>query len=142
VRRLEHSFASGQSFEEEMRIRRADGIYRWFLTRAVPIQDKHGKVLKWYGTSTDIEDRKHAEQLQAELAHVSRVNTMGELAASISHDLNQPRRGSFPAEVRGALIEQYLQLDDAHALEIPSCLRGAVRHRGELWRGYAGTWHP
>jgi PAS domain S-box-containing protein len=90
VRRLGASFASGEPFEEEMRIRRTDGEYRWFLTRAVPLRDKRGKVVKWYGAATDIEDRKRAEQLQADLAHTNRVSTMGELVASISHELAQP----------------------------------------------------
>ena len=82
--------ASGEPFEEEMRIRRTDGEYRWFLSRAVPLRDKRGKVVKWYGAATDIQDRKRAEELQAELAHTNRVSTMGELVASISHELAQP----------------------------------------------------
>jgi PAS domain S-box-containing protein len=90
VRRLGASFASSEPFEEEMRIRRTDGEYRWFLSRAVPLQDKHGKVVKWYGAATDIQDRKRAEQLQADLAHTNRVSMLGELAASISHELKQP----------------------------------------------------
>ena len=90
VRRLGASFASGEPFEEEMRIRRTDGEYRWFLSRAVPLQDKRGKVVKWYGAATDIQDRKRAEQLQADLAHTNRVSMLGELAASISHELKQP----------------------------------------------------
>ena len=85
------SVATGEPFEQEVRFRRAeDGQYRWFLTRAVPLRDARGKILKWYGTSTDIEDRKRAEQLQADLAHINRVSLMGELAASISHELKQP----------------------------------------------------
>src|SRR6201999_1729953 len=90
LRRMGASFASGEPFEEEMRIRRTDGEYRWFLSRAVPLRDKRGKVVKWYGAATDIQDRKRAEQLQADLAHASRVSTMGELVASISHELAQP----------------------------------------------------
>ena len=46
--------------------------------------------MKWCGAATDIEDRKRAEQLQADLTHASRVSTMGELVASISHELAQP----------------------------------------------------
>ena len=84
------SLASGETFENEVRYLRADGQYRWFLSRAVPLRDGRGKILKWYGTSTDIEDRKTAEQLQADLAHVNRVSMLGELAASISHELKQP----------------------------------------------------
>ena len=90
VRRLGASFASGETFEEEMRIRRIDGEYRWFLGRAVPLRDRRGKVVRWYGAATDIQDRKRAEELQAELAHTNRVSTMGELVASISHELAQP----------------------------------------------------
>jgi signal transduction histidine kinase len=60
------------------------------LSRAVPLRDKRGKVVKWYGAATDIQDRKRAEELQAELAHTNRVSTMGELVASISHELAQP----------------------------------------------------
>jgi PAS domain S-box-containing protein len=89
-RRLGASFVSGEPFEEEIRIRRADGEYRWFLCRAVPLRDKRGKVVKWYGAATDIQDHKRAEQLQADLAHTNRVSMLGELAASISHELKQP----------------------------------------------------
>jgi PAS domain S-box-containing protein len=90
VRRLGASFASGEPFEDEMRIRSSHGEYRWFLGRAVPLRDKRGKVVRWYGVATDIQDRKLAEELQAELAHTNRVSTMGELVASISHELAQP----------------------------------------------------
>jgi PAS domain S-box-containing protein len=89
-RGMEASFASGEPFEEEMRIRRTDGEYRWFLSRAVALRDKRGKVVKWYGAATDIQDRKRAEELQADLAHTNRVSVLGELAASISHELKQP----------------------------------------------------
>jgi PAS domain S-box-containing protein len=84
------SVASGEPFENDARYRRADGKYRWFLVRAVPLRDGGGKIRKWYGTKTDIEDRKNAERLQADLAHVNRVSTLGELAASLSHELKQP----------------------------------------------------
>ena len=90
VRRLGASSESGEPFEEEMRIRRVDGEYRWFLCRAVPLRDKRGKIVKWYGAATDIQDRRRAEELQAELAHTNRVSTMGEMVASISHELSQP----------------------------------------------------
>jgi signal transduction histidine kinase len=85
------SVATGRPFEGEARFRRAaDGEYRWFLVRGLPLLDQHGIIVEWYGTLTDIEDRKRAEQLQANLAHISRVNAMGELVASISHELAQP----------------------------------------------------
>jgi PAS domain S-box-containing protein len=55
------SLSSGQPFENEVRHRSANGEYRWFLVRAVPLRDEHGNLLKWYGILTDIEDRKRAE---------------------------------------------------------------------------------
>jgi PAS domain S-box-containing protein len=95
VEKWRASLATGEPFEDEVRYRRAaDGQYRWFLSRAVPLRDGRGKILKWYGTSADIEDRKRAEQereqLRADLAHVNRVSILGELAASVSHELKQP----------------------------------------------------
>ncbi|MBP1204734.1 PAS domain S-box-containing protein [Duganella sp. 1411] len=63
------SVASGRTFETEYRIRRADGIYRWHLVRALPIVDDHGVVQRWVGTSTDIEDQKStAYKLQQQVA--------------------------------------------------------------------------
>jgi PAS domain S-box-containing protein len=93
--------ATGRHTDHELRMRRADGEYRWFLTRALPLRDEMGNIIKWYGTATDIEDRKLAEeeqkrgaealrQAEADLAHVSRATTMGELTASLAHEVNQP----------------------------------------------------
>jgi len=56
------ALASGEPFEAESRVRRADGEYRWFLQRNVPLRDETGKIVKWYGTATDTEDRKRAEE--------------------------------------------------------------------------------
>jgi len=50
-----------EPFEHDVRVRRADGEYRWFSKRAVPLRDELGHIVKWYGTTTDIEDRKRAE---------------------------------------------------------------------------------
>lgn len=57
--------ASGEPGETEARLRRHDGDYRWFLFRAIPLRNSAGAVVKWYGTNTDIEDRKRAEALLA-----------------------------------------------------------------------------
>jgi PAS domain S-box len=57
--------ASGKSGELEARLRRADGVYRWFLFRVEPLRDAQGTIVKWYGSNTDIDDRKRAEALLA-----------------------------------------------------------------------------
>src|SRR6185295_14195459 len=54
--------ASGEPDDIEARLRRHDGVYRWFLIRAEPFRDESGKIVRWYGTSTDIDDRKRAEE--------------------------------------------------------------------------------
>ncbi len=59
----QHALESGGVFEREFRLRRVrDGSYRWHLGRALPLRDARGQVLAWFGTSTDIEDQKRAEQ--------------------------------------------------------------------------------
>jgi PAS domain S-box-containing protein len=86
--------AAGKPSELEARLRRYDGQYRWFIHRAEPLLDQQGRIVKWYGTNTDIDDRKRAEEAlrraQEELTHITRITTMGELTASIAHEVNQP----------------------------------------------------
>jgi PAS domain S-box-containing protein len=88
------SVAVGQPMESEVRIRMANGNYRWLLIRNVPLRDELGTIIKWYGTGIEIEDRKRAEeqlrQAQLDLGHVNRVTTMGELTASLAHEVKQP----------------------------------------------------
>ncbi|HEY1962362.1 MAG TPA: PAS domain-containing protein [Rhizomicrobium sp.] len=67
--------ASGEPGELEARLRRFDGVYRWFLFRCDPLRDETGAVVKWYGTNTDIEDLKQAEQ---ELRHSAAFLAQGE----------------------------------------------------------------
>jgi PAS domain S-box-containing protein len=65
ARSIDHwraTMAAGQPSENELRVRRADGVYRWILGRFVPLCDESGKIVKWCGVSTDIDDRKRAEQ--------------------------------------------------------------------------------
>jgi PAS domain S-box-containing protein len=57
-----HCVQSGDNYESEYRLRRKDGLYRWFRARAVPIRDLDGKIMKWYGTCSDIHDSKVLEQ--------------------------------------------------------------------------------
>jgi len=87
----------GRGNEDEVRLRRADGKYCWFLMRNVPLRNESGDVVKWYGSGVEIEDRKRAEQerqrlhqLESDLAHTNRVSMMGELTASLAHEINQP----------------------------------------------------
>jgi PAS domain S-box-containing protein len=57
-----HSLAIGEPWEDTFPLRGKDGIYRWFLSRALPIRDETGRILSWFGTNTDITDRQQAEE--------------------------------------------------------------------------------
>src|SRR3984893_3778836 len=141
------AFAAGQPFEKEARLRRADGAYHWFLIRAVPLRDEMGTVVKWYGSTTDIEDRKRAEEVlleaQDKLARVTRIQAMAELAAAVAHEVNQPLtaimtnanfsirqlNGSTPNldEIRTAIME--IVDDSTQASSVLSQIRGLLVHR-------------
>ena len=72
---------SGTRYENVERVRRADGEYRWFLSRAEPLRDESGNIIKWYGTDTDIEDQRRAEdsvrRSEAYLAEAQRLSRTG-----------------------------------------------------------------
>jgi formate hydrogenlyase transcriptional activator len=84
--------ASGEPGEAEARLRRADGAYRWCLFRAVPVRDEQGHLVQWYGTTTDIEDRKRAEAAlqwsEALLAGEKRVLEMIANGEALPHILD------------------------------------------------------
>jgi len=75
------ALAAGQPFEKEARLRRGDGQYRWFLIRAVPLRDEQGNIVRWYGTSSDIEDLKRAEDRVRLI-----INTMPMMAWTLRPD--------------------------------------------------------
>jgi signal transduction histidine kinase len=90
---------SGQGFAFETRTLRAkDSTYRRHLQQAVVLRDTEGRVLRFVGTTMDIDDQRHAEetlrQAQSDLARINRVTMMGELAASVAHDVSQPISGA------------------------------------------------
>jgi PAS domain S-box-containing protein len=79
---------SGMPGGLEARLRRHDGEYRWFLFRAVPLRDEQGKIVKWYGSSTDIEDRKRAEEelrrSESKLVEAQRVSRTGSFVWNVT----------------------------------------------------------
>ncbi|MCP3136037.1 GAF domain-containing protein [Pyxidicoccus xibeiensis] len=79
-RRWEHSLRTGEPYEVEYRCRRHDGVWRWFLGRAHPVRDEQGRVRRWFGTCTDIDDQKRSADSMRLLAEA------GSLLSSSSLD--------------------------------------------------------
>ncbi len=80
--------------ESEYRIVRPDGSVRWIVDRGIPIFDSEGHPTRFIGVNVDVTERKESEQrlreLQLELLHASRLSAMGQMAAGLAHELNQP----------------------------------------------------
>lgn len=62
LKQWQHSIDTGEPFELEHPLRRADGVFRWFLTRMMPVRDSEGNIVRWFGTNTDIDDSRQAQE--------------------------------------------------------------------------------
>jgi PAS domain S-box-containing protein len=130
------SIASGSPYQIEQRLRRFDGEYRWFDNRGIPIRDDSGQIVRWYVLLTDIEDRTRAvarlQQMQSDFAHMNRVSTMGELAASLSHEISQPI-ASARNNARAAQNFLDMQCPDlGEVREALGCVVGDVDRAGDI----------
>jgi len=130
------ALACGIPFQHDQRLRRFDGEYRWFENRGVPVRDDAGRIVRWYVLMTDIEDRKRAlaqlEQMQSDFAHINRVSMMGELAASLSHEITQPI-GSARNNARAAM--NFLDRsppDLSEVREALGCIVGDTDRAGDI----------
>jgi formate hydrogenlyase transcriptional activator len=96
--------SKGRPFEMEKRLLGKDGRYRWFLVRCNPVLDDDGEVVRWFGTATDIEDRKQAENrvrnenvaLREEIEHSSMFEEIVGSSESLRRVLGQVRRLRLP----------------------------------------------
>src|SRR5882762_4683583 len=128
---VKRGIASEIPFNFELRVRRFDGEYRWFENRHVPILDDSGRIARWYLLLTDIEDRTRAlarlDQLQSDFVHMNRVSVMGELVASLSHEITQPIAS---ARINARAAENFLDLQPPDLGEVREALARIVGNAG------------
>ena len=105
AQRWQASLTSGELYEIEYRLRRADGVYHWMLGRALPMRDAAGNIAKWLGTCTDIDELKRAEQaLQARARQQSLVASLGRIALAET-DIDQVFSQAAVAVAEGMGVE-------------------------------------
>jgi PAS domain S-box-containing protein len=87
-----HSLQTGEPYEVKYRFRRHDGVYRWFLGRALPMRDDAGQIIKWFGTSTDIHEEEETKlQLESANHELTRINqVLDTFVYMAAHDLKSP----------------------------------------------------
>ena len=135
-RSVAESLENGGAFEREHRIVLANGHVRWVMARGRVEQDESGKPVRVRGVSLDMNAQKlselESEQQRAELAHLSRVATLGELSGSLAHELNQPLTAIL-SNAQAAL--RFLGKNGGNAGEVGEILRDIVdadRRAGEI----------
>jgi PAS domain S-box-containing protein len=136
VEMFTRAMASGIPYHIDQRLRRFDGEYRWFDNRGVPIRDDSGRIVRWYVLITDIDDRTRAlaqlEQMQSDFAHMNRLSVMGELTASLSHEIAQPIAS---ARNNARAAQNFLDLqppDLGEVREALSCVVGDTDRAGDI----------
>jgi PAS domain S-box-containing protein len=134
--------ARGEIMSVDVRTRRADGVYRWYTMRRAPQHDERGNITKWYSVGIDVEDRKIAESAlhtaQSALAHASRVATLGEISATIAHEVNQPL-GAIVANGQACL--RFLQRETPDLNDVRGAIEWIVKdgnRAGEVIRRVRG----
>jgi C4-dicarboxylate-specific signal transduction histidine kinase len=125
------AIASEIPYRFEQRLRRFDGEYRWFDTRGGAVRDDTGRIVRWYVLLTDIEDRMRAlarsEQMQSDFAHMNRVSMMGELVASLSHEIAQPIAST---RIYARAAQNFLNMQPPDLSEVREALAGIVGEAG------------
>lgn len=142
VKRLKHSIDTGEDWEDTFPLRGADGSYRWFLSRMEPIRDESGKVVRWFGTNTDIEDQRRHEELREllvrELDH--RVKNLFAVVGGVV--TLSARSAATPQEMASTVQGRLGALASAHVLIRPNAsnlVSGSVPMRRSTLRELVET---
>ena len=135
--RLAHT--TGEPWEDTFPLRAHDGTYRWFLSRALPIRDAEGRIIRWFGTNTDITELREAqaslliskERIRAQASALAEANKeLVSFSYSVSHDLRAPLR---TIDAFSRIVEEdhgaHLNAEASRCLTI---VRNAAGYAGEL----------
>lgn len=108
-----NSLATGEPFEMIFPLRDADGAYRQFLTLAMPVRDAQNRIVRWFGTNTDITEQQRSQEA---LRQTEKLAATGRLAASIAHEINNPLEAVtnlvYLARKQPLNVQKYLKLAD------------------------------
>jgi PAS domain S-box-containing protein len=139
ITKWKHAHITGESWEDTFPLRGFDGAYRWFLSRALPVRDAEGRIIRWFGTNTDITELREAqasllaseERLRRQSSALAEVNKELEgFSYSVSHDLRAPLR---TIDAFSRIVEEdhgpHLNAEASRCLTI---VRKAAAQAGEL----------
>ncbi|MGH6850050.1 MAG: HWE histidine kinase domain-containing protein [Methylocella sp.] len=128
VQKIQHCFDTGEPWEDTFPLRSKDGEYRWFLSRALPIRNERGSVVRWFGTNTDITERLRAEEqrmlLVDELNHRVK-NTLATVQGIAAQTL---RMAGVDPNVRETFESRLIALSNAHDILTKESWEGAEIH--------------
>ncbi|HTW58185.1 MAG TPA: diguanylate cyclase [Terriglobales bacterium] len=169
LKNWERAIKTGDAYETEYRLQTRDGMFRWFLTRAIPIRDAGGSILRWFGTCTDIEEQKHNQRaLEAEIEtrtqELAEANTrlqeevlerdyarreLDEQNAKMMNDLTQRSQRATLLAKMGELLQSCVSKDEVFdaalgfAPKIFPTTRGAIAllNTGRNLAEIAGSWY-
>jgi PAS domain S-box-containing protein len=123
VAKIQHCFKAGEAWEDTFPIRGKDGSYRWFLSRSHPIRDAAGKVIRWFGTNTDVTEQRQAEEV---LREVDRRKD--EFLSVLSHELRNPL-----APIRNSIhLLEHTDAASEQALRARAVIRRQTEHLTRL----------
>ena len=133
---LKTSIETGQPSDVELRLRRADGIYRWFLLRRLPQRDNHGPIIRWYTLLTDIEDRKRAEdkirRSETELRQI--LDLAPQYVVVLAPDRTRLYANQMMLDYLGLTLDEW-RISDRHEYFYPDDLDRVVRETRDKFVG-------
>ncbi|MDT7780155.1 MAG: hypothetical protein QOC99_2667 [Acidobacteriota bacterium] len=123
LERWQASIETGEPFEMEFPLKGADGVFRWFLTRVNPVRDSQGRIARWFGTNTDIDEQRRTAE---ELREANRLKD--EFLATVSHELRTP----LTAILGWAHLLRIGQHDEKSATNALETIERNARAQGQL----------